>query len=254
MAKKIFISSTYEDLKEERQSAIATIDRFAQAVAMEKFFASRHPSKTVCLNKLQECDAVVLLLGSKYGTIDEEEGISITEIEYNAAKALHLPIFVFLKCNTEGKWHSNETNLERLDKHLAFKAQLDSERYRRSFYTPEHLATEIIGAIYEFERENGELGARLQAFTTWREYFRPFMDKGKIFHHQHTLVGRQDLLEALDSFIVSDRRVFILSGRGGIGKSKILFEFGRGFSSRHWNKVRHAGRAHAAGRSTSEFG
>ena len=54
---KVFISSTYEDLKNERKEAIAVIDRIGQAIAMEKFFASNHQSKDVCLRKLQECDA-----------------------------------------------------------------------------------------------------------------------------------------------------------------------------------------------------
>ena len=76
---KIFISSTYEDLKEAREEAIRYIDRIGHSVAMEKFFASNHQSKDGCLRKLQECDAVILILGFKYGSVDKAEGISFTE-------------------------------------------------------------------------------------------------------------------------------------------------------------------------------
>ena len=101
---KIFVSSTYEDLIDERSNAITTIDRTEQAIAMEKWFAEDKGSKEVALNKLQECDAAVLILGFRYGSVNEEEELSITEIEYNTAKSLGLPIFVFLKSDSKGKW------------------------------------------------------------------------------------------------------------------------------------------------------
>ncbi|WP_265588474.1 DUF4062 domain-containing protein [Staphylococcus aureus] len=37
---------------------------------------------------------MILLLGSSYGTIDSEENISYTEMEYNFAKSLGKPIYV----------------------------------------------------------------------------------------------------------------------------------------------------------------
>lgn len=43
--KKIFISSTYLDLKDERQAAIEIVDRNDHAVGMEKFFAEDHQLK-----------------------------------------------------------------------------------------------------------------------------------------------------------------------------------------------------------------
>jgi hypothetical protein len=97
--KKIFISSTYLDLIEERKEAIVVIDGIdeAKAIAMERFTADPSPSKDVCLKHLDKCDAVILILGSKCGYIDPEEKISITEIEYNRAKELSLPVFVFFK-------------------------------------------------------------------------------------------------------------------------------------------------------------
>ena len=73
---KIFISSTSKDLKNERREAITTVDRIGQAIAMEKFFASNHQPKDVCLKYLQDCDAVVLILGFKYGSVDKTEEIS----------------------------------------------------------------------------------------------------------------------------------------------------------------------------------
>lgn len=227
---KIFVSSTYEDLKDERKEAIMTIDRIGQAVAMEKFFASDHQSKQVCVSKLQQCDAIIVILGFRYGHIDPEEDISITEIEYNTAKSLGLPAFVFLKrINEKQGWQSQETDPKRMAKHNAFKARLDSERFRSSFATPDQLGKEIIGAIRQYEVNHGILGARIPAFVPPEEFFKPFIDSSKLFNHNLPLVGRINYLEQLKNFVLSQKRVAIMYGRGGIGKSKILFEFSRSY-------------------------
>ena len=233
---KIFISSTSKDLKNERREAITTVDRIGQAIAMEKFFASNHQPKDVCLKYLQDCDAVVLILGFKYGSVDKTEEISLTEIEYNTAKTLGLPVFLFLKCQLEEdncNWRPEETDSEKSKKLLAFKSRLDDERYRKTFSTPQELATEIFGAIRQYEIENGEIGVRLPAFTSYEDFFKPFLDNTKLFNHVYPLVGRKDFIEYLDNFVESGTRVALLCGRGGIGKSKILFEFGREFEVKH---------------------
>jgi len=230
---KIFISSTYEDLKNERKAAIDIVDRTPyQAIAMEKLFASNRQPKDVCLRKLQECDAIVLIFGFKYGSIDKAEGISLTEIEYNKAKTLRLPVFVFRKRQLDGNWRSEEIDTERSDKLFAFKTRLDAEKYRVTFATPQELAKEILGAIYRYERENGAIGTRLPAFASCEDFFRPFLDNTKLFNHVYPMVGRNGLLERLDTFVGSSKRIALLYGRGGIGKSKVLFEFSREFEGK----------------------
>jgi len=230
---KIFISSTYEDLKNERKEAISTLDRIGQTIAMEKFFASNHKSKDVCLKKLQESDAMVLIIGLRYGSIDKSEGISITEIEYNTAKTLGLPVFVFLKQQLDGNWQSEEKDEERSKKFLAFKARIDAEKYWAKFATPQQLGREILGAIRQYEIDKGMIDVRLPAFISYEEFFRPFLDNTRLFNHAYPLVGREDILEQLDNFLESDKKVDLLYGRGGIGKSKILLEFSREFEKKH---------------------
>jgi len=230
---KIFISSTYEDLINERKEAINTIDRIGQAIAMEKYFASNHKSKDVCLKKLQESDAMVLIIGFRYGSIDKSEGISITEIEYNTAKTLGLPVLVFMKQQLDGGWRSEETDEERFNKFLVFKARIDTEKYWTKFETPQQLSIEILGAIRQYEIDNGMIGVRLPAFISYEDLFRPFLDNTRLFNHVYPLVGRKDILEQLDSFVESGRKVALLPGRGGIGKSKILLEYSREFVKKH---------------------
>lgn len=66
------------------------------------------------------------------------------------------------------------------------------------------------------------------AFVTASEFYRPLMERGRLFHHAWRLVGREDVLNVLLDFTHSaQQQVAVLPGRGGIGKTKLLQEFAR---------------------------
>ena len=231
--KEIFVSSTYTDLKEYRKAAIDILDREHHAVAMEKFFAENHQAKDVCLRKLQDCDAFVLLLGDRYGTIDPAENVSITEIEYTTAKALGLPVLVFIKTDVNGSWQSAESDAARKSKHEAFKERVDQDKHRKEFQTHDQLKIEILGAITNYEKSHGEIGVRVPSLVERDQFFKPFLDPERLFNHRWALVGRGDTLETLHGFVDSKKQVSIIYGPGTVGKTKILFEFSNFFESRH---------------------
>jgi hypothetical protein len=224
--KSIFISSTYRDLINERDKSIETVDNLdsAKAIAMERISSDPNPPKEVCLSYLRKCDAVVLILGNMYSSEDIDEKISITEIEYNEAKVLDLPVFVFKKNNSEGDWEIHEEDIEKKEKLENFKRRLDSERTRVTFQTTEELGRKIAIAIYNHESENGEIGIRNRQFLTGNSYFKPFINQKNYFNHCHPFFGRSEVFENLCKFIESKKPVLIIHGRGGIGKSKLLFE------------------------------
>ncbi|MEO8351312.1 MAG: hypothetical protein ABI680_06240 [Chthoniobacteraceae bacterium] len=58
--------------------------------------------------------------------------------------------------------------------------------------------------------------------------------EGSRFHHRLALVGRETQLQQLDDFAESEKaRVFLLIGRGGLGKSRLLLEWSRRFQKEH---------------------
>lgn len=77
----------------------------------------------------------------------------------------------------------------------------------------------------------------LQPFTAFLapdDFFRPLVDPLKIFNHSCALVGRTNELAALEVFLAApDKLVFVLSGRGGIGKSKVLQVFAERAATSH---------------------
>lgn len=98
----VFISSTYEDLKNERQAlmGVALENNFIP-VGMEQFHAAPTSQWNVITKMIDECDFYLLVIGGRYGSIDEEAGISYTEKEYNYAKDKGLPVLVLIKESSE---------------------------------------------------------------------------------------------------------------------------------------------------------
>ena len=69
--KNIFISSSYEDLKGERDVIIKTLDRLedTKVITMERFPAFPDFSKDYCIEQIQQSHAIILILGFFYGNI-----------------------------------------------------------------------------------------------------------------------------------------------------------------------------------------
>jgi len=69
----------------------------------------------------------------------------------------------------------------------------------------------------------------LQPFTAFLspdDFFRPLIDPLRIFNHSYALAGRTSELAMLEEFLAAARKlIFVLSGRGGIGKTKVLQTF-----------------------------
>lgn len=98
---RVYISSTYEDMKDHRQEISALVRQLKhEPIGMEDYTAEGSFPLEKCLRDVASCDAYVGIIGWRYGYIPDEgnpEGLSITELEYRKAKALGKQIFIFLK-------------------------------------------------------------------------------------------------------------------------------------------------------------
>ena len=75
----IFISSTYEDLIPYREEVQRNLIRLEQIVkGMEYFGSSPKDSLTVCLSQVRESKLFVGILGMRYGSVDEDSGLSMS--------------------------------------------------------------------------------------------------------------------------------------------------------------------------------
>ncbi len=143
----IFLSSTYLDLKSEREIAMKAINKNFSCKCMENWDSSYLSSKEKILELLNKSAGVVLILGFKYGSIDDDEKISITEFEYKIAKELGLPILAFIKNNENDEWENLEEDDYKKDKLNIFKEMIDEELLRSTFKTEEELERKIISSL-----------------------------------------------------------------------------------------------------------
>ncbi|APQ60464.1 hypothetical protein PPOLYM_01678 [Paenibacillus polymyxa] len=83
---QVFISSTYIDMKEERQAAVTAVLNAGHIPAgMELFKSGDQSQKETIKRWIDESDVYMLILGSRYGSIDPESGKSYTHWEYDYA-------------------------------------------------------------------------------------------------------------------------------------------------------------------------
>lgn len=93
---QIFISSTYEDLKEERAKVVATILKSYQfPIGMEMFSADNTEQWQQIQRTIDSSDYYILIIKRRYGSMTKE-GISYTEKEYNYAKEKKIPTLAFI--------------------------------------------------------------------------------------------------------------------------------------------------------------
>ena len=91
---QIFVSSTFEDLKEERQAAVQAILRNKHIPAgMELFAAGSDEQMKVIRRWIDESDIYMLILGKRYGSIEQKSGKSYTRLEYEYAVETEKPLF-----------------------------------------------------------------------------------------------------------------------------------------------------------------
>lgn len=142
---QVFVSSTYEDLKMERQAAISCLlDMECIPVGMEQFPASSLSQWEYIKKMVDMSDYYLLIVAGKYGSIDPEEDISYTEKEYKYAVSKGMPILAFLhedinqlpsykvaatdeERDRVKKFHSNVKNAGRL---VNFYSDVENLKYK----------------------------------------------------------------------------------------------------------------------------
>lgn len=135
----IFISSTYEDLKEERQALVGVaLENNFIPVGMEQFHAAPTSQWNVITKMIDECDFYLLVIGGRYGSIDEETDISYTEKEYNYAKSKKLPVLVLIKDSsviTERERDTGDDKYVKMKKLDEFREKVKNDKNTVDFFT-----------------------------------------------------------------------------------------------------------------------
>lgn len=139
---QVFISSTYEDLKTERQRVQdIVLSMYQIPIGMEMFSAADEEQWEIIKDHIDNSDFYVLIIGHRYGSVIEDgpdAGISYTEKEYNYAVDNGIPVLAFIIDKTA------PTTIEKIEKNL------DSIPKLQSFVKKVTIGNSVHAAIHIF--------------------------------------------------------------------------------------------------------
>lgn len=93
---QVFVSSTYADLKDERQHVTQTLmEMDCIPAGMELFPALDEEQWEFIKRVIDDCDYYILIIGGRYGSLTAD-GISYTEKEYDYAVSAGLKVMAFV--------------------------------------------------------------------------------------------------------------------------------------------------------------
>ncbi len=126
---QVFISSTYTDLVEERKKVLELL-LMADCIpaGMEAFVATDDEQFNVIKKVIDLCDYYVLIIGNRYGSINEATGLSYTEMEYEYALSKEIPVLVFALENSAIEDSSNTEDVIKQGKLAEFKKKALNNR------------------------------------------------------------------------------------------------------------------------------
>ena len=156
---QVFISSTYEDLREERTAVISCLlESNCIPVAMEHFPASNMSPMQYIEEMLDDCDYYILILAGKYGSLDSDE-IGYTEKEYDYAVSKGIPVMSFIvKDIKELPYKYCEHDGKGKEKLEAFRKKVSSGRMVRKYSDIGGLKSAVIASIHRCIEDYPALG------------------------------------------------------------------------------------------------
>lgn len=144
---QIFVSSTYEDLREERKEVMqALLELDCIPAGMELFPATDDDQWTLIKRVIDECDYYIVIFGGRYGSIGPK-GISYTEQEYRYAVESGKPVVAFLhKDPATIPVGRSESNTESIAKLKSFR-ELAQRKVCKYWESPSDLGSVVSRSI-----------------------------------------------------------------------------------------------------------
>lgn len=116
---QVFVSSTYDDLQDERKEVMqALLELDCIPAGMELFPASSEDQWSLIKRVIDDCDYYILIIGGRYGSVGPD-GISYTQMEFEYALETGKPIISFIHKNPAsiptGKSEQTEDGKKKLE-------------------------------------------------------------------------------------------------------------------------------------------
>ncbi len=238
----IYLSSTYEDLKDYRRTIYEALRQSDYEVkAMEDYVASDRRPVDQCLRDVEQAVIYVGLFGFRYGYVPSTdhgnpEGRSITELELRHAKNRGIPCLIFIakeEADIPLKFVDAYSGDGEKGAHIKrLRQELLTQYLTKSFSTPHELSSLVLSSVKKQQDETnhqerlGGQSAGSSSPITWdiEKYDSPYPG---LLHftrkYAPVFFGREaEVREILDRLRGPEGRFMIISGDSGVGKSSVV--------------------------------
>lgn len=234
---QVFISSTYEDLKEERAAVTqCLLDNNCIPVGMEQFPASNMSQMEYIEKMLDDCDYYILIIGGRYGSLDDD-GVGYTKKEYNYAQQKGIPVMAFVNLHPE-KLPNEKCEHANIEKFKAFRDRVRNAKKLVKGYSDigdlkANVVTAVNAAIREYpgigwvratdllQEENLEMGNNVVALSSTTKVYACEAEQGSFtFDYSNNdgkfTIGKDEYLFTTEWSKASNRSIHAYSDPSNI--------------------------------------
>lgn len=178
---KVFVSSTYEDLREERAAVQKGLLQLGcLPVGMELFPAADDETWSFIKSQIDDSDYYVVVVAGRYGS-QGTDGVSFTEMEYDYALTKNKPAIGFVHADP-GSIAASKTETSE-DARAKLREFVDKIKKRpvREFKNPHELALEVTTSFVQLIRNRPAIGyVRTDESVDFRRYSELLEENNKL--------------------------------------------------------------------------
>jgi len=206
---RVFVSSTLEELAEERKVVRKAIEELRLIPVMFELGARAHPPRQLYQAYLEQSDVFIGIYWNQYGWTAPEMDISGLEDEYRMSGSK--PRLIYVKSST-----SRDPRLDRLIRDIEKQGSLAYKLFQDLRELQEYIENDLAALLSEKFRSE-----------TQKESPDPKIFFNNIPQPYHELIGRQEEKKNLEDLLLGQhKRLITLTGMGGTGKSRLAIEIG----------------------------
>ena len=135
----VYLSSTVDDLKAERDAAVDVMRR--HALVMDSYRPAEDGVVATCTADVRKCQLYVGIIGHRYGFVPEPGGEedpdakSISELEYEACRseAPYIDRLIFIRTNSDDAFRDSENRPATMDRIKKFRNRANDEQQPYKF-------------------------------------------------------------------------------------------------------------------------
>lgn len=165
---QIYLSSTYQDLKDQREQIRLELQKLGHViVSMETYNAGDERPVEVCLADVARCELYIGILAWRYGFIPLNFNESITELEYRKAVETKKTCLWFL-INENAPWSPKLMELPALEKINRFRKELREQHLVSEFSSSDELAMKVVQSVADWQTKSAS--RPLQQQLEWQQF------------------------------------------------------------------------------------